>query len=347
MREELRELDDIDVPDDRGRSEGRTRFDGVDVASPPRPWIRLGTAIIAIVVFAGSVLFAWNAFTPDSHAPAGEGAGVFMAVDPNTRDAVMAALLRAPLLIRNGCVLLGAGDGATLPIWPKGFTADLDASGRVVIHDDNGRTVAIEGQPVELGGGYIAEFAPASKVDPKEGQIAHVESMLGYELPDGCLSDTYGVWLVGQTTPVGDALSTPTSGGPDRVGVYAALIRFLVASPDTEGRIGSDIHVDPTLCSIDHSNCKDRLSDEEQTAIASQLGDLGTVRFIEGFSDGDPTKILLGPIDETADGTRVEGGSICGGLCGTGGTYIVEPTTSGDPGYVVTGIDRSYGTWIA
>ena len=57
--------------------------------------------------------------------------------------------------------------------------------------------------------------------------------------------------------------------------------------------------------------------------------------------------LLLGPISDTPDGIRVEGGSVCGGLCGGGGTFIVKPTTSGYVSYVVTGLDDSYAKWIS
>lgn len=59
--------------------------------------------------------------------------------------------------------------------------------------------------------------------------------------------------------------------------------------------------------------------------LSQRLLDLGTVEFGDQFWNGDPTMILLGPIEETPDGIRVEGGTICGGLCGSGGTYVVSP----------------------
>ncbi len=55
-------------------------------------------------------------------------------------------------------------------------------------------------------------------------------------------------------------------------------------------------------------------------------------------------QILLGPIIEESDGLRIEGGSVCGGLCGSGAMYKLEPT---DMGYRVAGKDLSYGTWIS
>jgi hypothetical protein len=79
------------------------------------------------------------------------------------------------------------------------------------------------------------------------------------------------------------------------------------------------------------------------------LQDLGGVVF---RSDDDPGPspddvfqgILLGPTVEKPDGLRVEGGSVCGGLCGSGAVYVLEAT---EDGYEVTGKDDAYGSWIA
>jgi hypothetical protein len=56
-----------------------------------------------------------------------------------------------------------------------------------------------------------------------------------------------------------------------------------------------------------------------------------------------PAVFLLGPILETPDGLRVEGGSVCGGLCGSQAMYIVVRT---DAGYEVVG-KEGYGEWVA
>jgi len=154
------------------------------------------------------------------------------------------------------------------------------------------------------------------------------------------------------SSPPGDgssaSTSPPSSSGLDRVAVYEALVRYLVASPDTEGDFHDTIHVNPSLCSIiDKPNC-DRLTEDEQQELRSRLEDLGTVVFRDHFdTEGGSSTILLGPISTEGDGIRVEGGSICGGLCGSGGTYIVEPMTSGYISYIVTGLDESQGRWVA
>jgi len=124
--------------------------------------------------------------------------GVFMAVDPTTPNMYMDALSTSPVVVRNGCVLFGQGGYLSLPIWPKGFTADHDASGDLVIRDPSGAVAAVEDQPLRMGGGYIAEFQPAAKVMPKDYQVTKVEQSLGYSIPERCLADIYGIWQVGQ-----------------------------------------------------------------------------------------------------------------------------------------------------
>jgi hypothetical protein len=105
-----------------------------------------------------------------------------------------------PLVVRYGCVLVGSPGEYSVPIWWKGFTADRDESGRLVVRDGDCAIVAIEGESFEMGGGYVAEFRPQDKVEPREDQLRRVEEWLGYSIPERCLgSDVYGVWSVGET----------------------------------------------------------------------------------------------------------------------------------------------------
>jgi hypothetical protein len=132
---------------------------------------------------------------------------------PTTRSeqggAMMAALYAGPLVVRDGCVLIGQPGHYGLPVWWKGFAAARDASGRVVVRDGDGAIVAIEGERFEMGGGYTAEFYPGEQ--PRDKQIRRVEEWLGYPIPDRCLGpDVYGVWVVGDTDP----LATSSSTGP-------------------------------------------------------------------------------------------------------------------------------------
>ncbi len=115
----------------------------------------------------------------------------------------MTALFRGPLVVKDGCILIGQPGEYSLPVWWGGFTAEPDTSGRVVVRDADRAVVAVEGETFETGGGYSAEFRPANRVEPPEEQIAGVEEWLGYEIPDRCLTaDVYGVWIVGETEPL-------------------------------------------------------------------------------------------------------------------------------------------------
>lgn len=139
-------------------------------------------------------------------------------------------------------------------------------------------------------------------------------------------------------------LVAPASSVTDqRLGVYEAMIRRL-ADP----RGSKPIYVSAQLCSmLGGDRPCDRISKAEQQELITRLGDLGTIEFWrEGESalNGRYPVILLGPIIEKPDGPRVEGGSVCGGLCGSGSMYIVVPT---DTGFEVTGTDDSYGSWVS
>ncbi len=114
----------------------------------------------------------------------------------------MDALYRGPLFVRKGCVLIGRPGDYSVAIWPKDFTADHDEAGRLVVRDQRGDVVAIEGEAFEMGGGYVAEFRPESMVEPRDDQISTVERSLGYSFPERCLDgEVYGVWSVGENPP--------------------------------------------------------------------------------------------------------------------------------------------------
>jgi hypothetical protein len=139
---------------------------------------------------------------------------------------------------------------------------------------------------------------------------------------------------------------TPSETSP-RVAIYETMIRHLV---DPKG--AQSIYVVTKVCGMllkAKTECPDPLSIEEQEALLPMLDDLGDIQF---RNEDDPPlpfdepiqEILLGPIVDKPDGLRVEGGSVCGGLCGTGSVYVLVET---EIGYEVTGIDHTYGTWIA
>ena len=124
----------------------------------------------------------------------------------------MTALFTGPLVVKDDCVFIGQSGNYSLPVWPKGFAAEREGSGPVVVRDADGAAVAVEGENFEMGGGYTAEFRPSNRVEPQEEQIRRVEEWLGYPIPDRCLgSDVYGVWVVGDTEPLGAAPSSASS----------------------------------------------------------------------------------------------------------------------------------------
>lgn len=124
--------------------------------------------------------------------------------------AVMGALYTGPLVVRDECVLIGQPGDYSLPVWWKGFTAEPDESGRVVVRDSEGAIVAIEGERFEMGGGYTAEFYPGE--ESRDVQVRSVEEWLGYPIPARCLGpQVYGVWIVGDTDPLATSSSSVPS----------------------------------------------------------------------------------------------------------------------------------------
>jgi len=110
----------------------------------------------------------------------------------------MAALFQGRLVVRNDCVIAGDSGNLTLPIWREGFTAGRDEQDRVVVRNADGDIVAVEGEVFAMGGGYIAEFEPRDKVQPRETQLRQVADSTGITIPERCLGPgVYGVWWAG------------------------------------------------------------------------------------------------------------------------------------------------------
>jgi hypothetical protein len=156
---------------------------------------RVGRWIVVLV----PVVALFLAGCRDGSQPA--SADLFFPTTPVEQGgASMTALFRGPLVVKDGCVLIGQPGEYSLPLWWSGYSVEPDTSGRIVVRDANGAVIAIEGETFETGGGFTAEFRPADRVEPAEQQITRVEEWLGYEIPDRCLtSDVYGIWVVGET----------------------------------------------------------------------------------------------------------------------------------------------------
>jgi hypothetical protein len=140
--------------------------------------------------------------------------------------------------------------------------------------------------------------------------------------------------------------SPEDSGSARRSEVYEVLIRHLVNPKGTQ-----PIYVLTDLCfqlMRGEHRCPDDLTPEEQQALSEGLQDLGDIVFRSMDDPGPPSEefqeVVLGPIVESPNGLLVEGGNVCGGVCGSGAVYIVVATENG---YKVTGTDDKYGQWIA
>ena len=155
----------------------------------------------SIVVLASLVLLLLTGC--ENGSTTGKTGLFFPTNDVEQGGAMMTALFRGPLVVVDRCVLVGEPGSYSLPVWWRGFIAEPDTSGRIVVRDAGGAVVAVEGEVFEMGGGYRAEFRPSDRVDPAEEQITGVEEWLGYEIPDRCLTpDVYGIWIVGETQPL-------------------------------------------------------------------------------------------------------------------------------------------------
>jgi hypothetical protein len=217
-------------------------------------------------------------------------------------------------------------------------TVDADGQEAFMVLDYAGGTG--QDQVIALVGGKFREGAiPEIRCEPYRSEEQFKRS---YWLP------WVGETPVPTVSPSGSSAET---GAVDeqRLGVYEAMIRKLVEPDDfgaDEDAVPIVIHA--KLCShLRGSGCPGRISQPEQEALAERLGDLGPVQFVDGFDAGEEgarSILLLGPIHETPDGLRVEGGHWCGSLCAGGTMYIVEQL---DSGYRVVGKDLTYGSWIS
>lgn len=141
--------------------------------------------------------------------------------------------------------------------------------------------------------------------------------------------------------PEGATEPTPTPIDERRVGIYGALIPELVTSEGMQWRrvyVVTDLCTDPTELVEDRpESCDDVLSEAEQQALRDRV-DVGELRFIDDptklydadWFEGAPNEVVvtLGPIVERAGGVRVGASYQCGGLCGSGSTWVLEERES-------------------
>lgn len=111
-----------------------------------------------------------------------------------------------------------------------------------------------------------------------------------------------------------------------------------------------------TTFTSNREKCEGTLSEEEQAMLADRLqGAADQIRFVSSYEEIDdgqapidhPGHVFawVGLAELQGDGTYwVEAGETCGGLCGHGGTYVLEPKVDG---WVSAGTAPGTGSWIS
>ena len=159
-------------------------------------------------------------------------------------------------------------------------------------------------------------------------------------------------------TPIAPATSPEPTVDPiveARVDIYESLTRELVRQERVDWR---RIVIASRLCgnagdAEEAEGCDDALSAAEQDELARRLEGLAprisfvedpTSLYDEQWFSGAPRMIVvrLGTIVERNDGVEVGGSFGCGGLCGSGTTYLLDEA---DDGWEVTGTTGPM--WIA
>ena len=140
-----------------------------------------------------------------------------------------------------------------------------------------------------------------------------------------------------------------------RMGIYEGLARELVGTEKIEWK---KIVIVSELCANAGGaeapkGCDDSLSADEQSDLSQRLADLGppisfvddpTPLYDDQWMSGPPETIVLrlGTISDHGAGVEVGGSFGCGGLCGSGSTYLLEEKAGSWEVTGTTGV-----TWIA
>lgn len=151
----------------------------------------------------------------------------------------------------------------------------------------------------------------------------------------------------------------PGAGGPEpdttRIDVYETMVRHLAGQESADW---NEVVIVRGICAnagepAEHTDCEESFATEDESALLGRLVDLApTVRFVDDptpmFDDdwmqGEPDAIVvwLGPIEDEGDEIHVGGSFGCGGLCGSGTTWVLREKADG---WKVSG--STGGTWIA
>ena len=159
--------------------------------------------------------------------------------------------------------------------------------------------------------------------------------------------------------PLSNTEAEPPSPSPspafDRLDVYEPLLRSLSGGGsrfDQPLIIVREVCVN-LLVANENARCDPPFSGEEQEALAARLDDLSNdVRFARSLDDSGMTPsnsegarvVWVGPLDKVDGGYWSVAGQLCGGLCGGGGTFVLE--RHGDA-WEVTGHAPGTPTWVS
>jgi hypothetical protein len=125
-----------------------------------------------------------------------------------------------------------------------------------------------------------------------------------------------------------------------RLAIYEPLIRELVGGEDLgPGGSWSRVVIDSNLCQnaaepFPRTRCREGFSEDEQVELARRLAEIATtIRFVADprptFDVGDTIVVRMGPIEARGDRVAVGGSYLCGGLCGSGTTYLLDERANG------------------
>jgi hypothetical protein len=156
----------------------------------------------------------------------------------------------------------------------------------------------------------------------------------------------------------------PTSDGPEpspttsfaRLDVYLPLIEDLV------GAQGDTLFVRSDICrgaeapgETEGSPCDEGFTEAERSEIATAFPRWSEVRFVAGYEDIPDAEqpiqrpgnvfVWVGPLDERGDAYWVGAGETCGGLCGHGGTFVMQQQPDGS--WASEGAAPGTGQWIS
>jgi hypothetical protein len=200
-----------------------------------------------------------------------------------------------------------------------------------------------------LRGGIDGSCGPFGSADEEVPMVRRILLLTVFAIAvAGCANASTGM--------TGDGRAAPSPAIDERrVGVYATLIDELAGAGSAEWR---RVYVVTSLCrdpaapeETSAAACGDVLTDAEQAALRERLGaeqlrfiDDPTPLYDDAWMKGPPRDVVLtlGPIVQRDEEVRVGASYACGGLCGSGTTYVLR--SDGD---LWTVVGQRGPMWIA